>query len=428
MNESEIPTSTMNVTVGHEVVANEASRGLVPGWGGRISAALVYDGTDEVRIPPSMGAPRADQMQGTARERLVELSGRCCYDSLGVGRPSAEYARHLLDVGHTSVLEHAVFTVEFGTNAFGEVAESLLNRPGVYVCLNRRRGVVRVTTNLRAAIEWPKFPFDEMGAGVWETIQDKAYGLAPSLVRGARVRSGSVVEPENDHERWISLYLTGSRGFSHEIVRHRFGCAVSQRSTRYVQESESEWVLHPLLGQAWGDAPKRGGLATNIKTALGSWVGQLEHSIKEGAQEGQLLQIQDEIRDYASFWEGPLQAGMVAQECRVAYEAIVNQLTVLLKERGVDGTSSRKQARGAARGVLGNALETEMIFSASISAWRHMLRMRAADAADAEIRLQFAEAVLPCLRASRYGDRFEDLELGPASDGIGRSLKGGGAK
>lgn len=41
---------------------------------------------------------------------------------------------------------------------------------------------------------------------------------------------------------------------------------------------------------------------------------------------------------------------------------------------------------------------------------------------------RISAALLPCLRASRYGDRFADLELVPSSDGIGRSLRGGGAK
>ena len=77
---------------------------------------------------------------------------------------------------------------------------------------------------------------------------------------------------------------------------------------------------------------------------------------------------------------------------------------------------------------MGMALETGVIYSACVASWKHILTMRAADAADAEIRLGFAEAVLPCLKASRYGDRFQDFELAAAKDGIGRSLSGGGAK
>jgi thymidylate synthase (FAD) len=43
-------------------------------------------------------------------EQLCEIAGRLCYLSYGKGRKSnKEYIHHLLDVGHGSVLEHAVW-------------------------------------------------------------------------------------------------------------------------------------------------------------------------------------------------------------------------------------------------------------------------------------------------------------------------------
>jgi thymidylate synthase (FAD) len=43
-------------------------------------------------------------------ERLVEAAGRVCYMSFGLGRKTnAEYIGHLVQVGHGSVLEHAVW-------------------------------------------------------------------------------------------------------------------------------------------------------------------------------------------------------------------------------------------------------------------------------------------------------------------------------
>jgi hypothetical protein len=66
-----------------------------------------------------------------------------------------------------------------------------------------------------------------------------------------------------------------------------------------------------------------------------------------------------------------------------------------------------------------------MCFTAPVWGWKHIVQMRAADAADAEIRTVISEAV-PCLKASRYGDRFADLHLVPASDGMGMSLADGG--
>src|SRR5206468_9485234 len=43
-------------------------------------------------------------------ERLIEVAGRVCYMSFGLGRKTnAEYIGHLVSVGHGSVLEHAVW-------------------------------------------------------------------------------------------------------------------------------------------------------------------------------------------------------------------------------------------------------------------------------------------------------------------------------
>ena len=43
-------------------------------------------------------------------ERLIEAAGRLCYMSFGKGRKRhAEYVAHILEVGHGSVLEHAVW-------------------------------------------------------------------------------------------------------------------------------------------------------------------------------------------------------------------------------------------------------------------------------------------------------------------------------
>ena len=448
MDEKNLPESTMNVTVAEEIVANESSRRLIPGFAGRISAALIWDGTDEVRIPAAMGQPRADQMRGTARERLTEAALRICYDSVGTGRSSEKCHEHIGQVKHYSVTEHAAFTIEFDGD-LSKFADDLLNHPGLWV-EKTEADKFRVTCNLRHAIDG-EFR-SRQGSLMHSHMIHHANVLAPQIVK----RPGwllpadsfgdwsSVVEPETDRQKWITLYLVGSRGWGNELVRHRLG-ALSQRSTRYVDECDSEWTMHPLLAahqqrnESSEDAVTRGGLATDVRTALGSFANNLAEALDKrdlmdrGADWDELEEALKKIRatvaeiqDYARFWQSHAQLGMVAQESRIAYLAIVRRLQPWLESRGVDKTTARKQARGAARGLLGLDLETEIIYSASVEYWLHVLNMRAADAADAEIRLGFAEAALPCLRASRYGDRFAHLELVPAGDGIGRSLRGGG--
>lgn len=383
-------------------------------------ARLVWDGTDEVRIPPEMGTPREDQMQGTARERLVELAGRVCYDSLGTGRASGSYHENIKTINHGALWEHAAFTADFRvTDGVADrcfplhlpgqsdnIPYAFMNRPGVFAGWNGNRTALHVTLNLRTVVEWDAMSerilarenefwrregrksFDAFG----RELRKVAHFLAPMIVpreegeipdyRLKGAEGGN--EPwRSDEEKWITLFLSGSRGFSHELVRHGDWTAISQRSTRYVDESESPWVIHPLIQDYLKEHPG-------------------DQDMAEGLQD-------------------------IEDDAGAAYDQLVKDLEPWLVSRGIDKFSARKQARGAARGFLGNALSTEVIFSASVTQWRHMLRMRLADAADAEIRAVFALA-LEELKRSRYGDRFAEFSTGPAKDGIGVSLIGGGAK
>lgn len=177
---------------------------------------------------------------------------------------------------------------------------------------------------------------------------------------------GSVLEHAS-----ISFYLDNiSRGCTHELVRHRAGCAISQRSTRYVDESGSPWALHPLL----------------VKYNL--------ENLKE---------VQD---------------AMVS--AKDAYDNIVVILQEKLIEAGVDKTTARKQARGAARGMLGNALCTSMVWTVNIRALRNVLEQRANPAADAEIRVlanKLYEAAIDICP-----EWFDDYVKVDCPDGIGYGL------
>jgi hypothetical protein len=392
--------------------------------GSLMSAKLVWDGGDEVRIPASMGTPRGDQMRGTAAERLTELAGRICYDSLGKGRPSFRkeccpislqigpihspdcrvcggsnviegYHDHITAVGHGSVREHFNFTVEFKLLEFTpEHLQCLLNRPGIYV----RVGVgewcggasLQITTNIRAAFEWfaKRADRDRHAPSPQErlighVIQGAATQLAPEIMAGTSVNVDEIadlgdvlgveyriIEPQCDEQAWVSLYMSGSRGFSHEQVRHGDWTAISQRSTRYVDESESPWIEHPLIEQY----------------------------------------IREEI-------PSPITPACI-ESAQSMYVATVAHLEPWLIARGVDKGTARKQARGAARGYLGNALQTEMIFSASVAQWKWMLRQRCSVHADAEIRIIYND-VLRELKSCRYSEAFAGMELIPSPDGIG---------
>lgn len=227
-----------------------------------------------IALPPELGTPREDQLQGPDAQKLIETAARTCYDSFGKGRDSDGHARHVMDVGHYSVLEHAQYTFFIG--------------------------------------------------GV-------------------------------------------SRGMTHEHVRHRIGVAISQRSTRYCDESESEWIPHPLFTEFGGDI---------------------------------VFQWSDAV-----------------ETCQQVYDNIVTELEAALITRGTDKLTARKQARGAARGILGNALATELVWSANVNALRHYIDLRASAAADAEIRA-VAIAILKIMQIE-LPVYFKDYEIRASPDGIG---------
>lgn len=345
-----------------------------------MKARLVYDGGGEVRIPEEAGKPRADQMQGTAFERVCELGGRLCYDSLGKGRNSADYHTHIKESRHTSVHEHGVFTARFRLFDPHNLIAGCVNRRGVHVELDELN--IDITINLRAVNEWGRYtrPVNGKSANrVGEALRHAAHGLAPAIVPpGADVLDFSILDADDltDEQAHVSLYIPSSRVVGEEFIRHRY--SPSKRSTRYCDESESPWVRHPLLIQY---------LADNQITA---------------AERDEILELVENTED----------------ECRATYKCLTETLEDHLARRGVDKTTARKQARGAARSYLGLGLSTEKLFTAPVSGWRDILRQRLHPAADAEMRA-VAASVLDALRESRYRDRFADLATTPSPDGLG---------
>lgn len=335
-----------------------------------MKAQLVFDYSSPVRIPDSMGLPRNDQMQGTPAEQLTEVCGRICYDSLGQGRNSLAYHRHIVEVNHGSVLEHYNMTLELPSK-LNDFFQWVVNRPGVWV----RPDSTVITLNLRALLEWEKMGEspDDLTSGINRIRREYA-----PMIFGHRVAAPElipqVVSPEHDEECWLSLYLAGSRGFSHEMVRHGDWTAISQRSTRYCDESLSDWITHPML-----------------------------HQYTQETNDGELATAIDEL----------------IADSRSVYCVATERIHKWLMSKGVTGTDARKQARGAARGFLGNALETEMIFSANVAQWKRILRQRGGPAADAEIR-QIACLILDELKKSQYSSRFDNFNI--VSGDFGQSV------
>ena len=154
---------------------------------------------------------------------------------------------------------------------------------------------------------------------------------------------GSVLEHAN-----ISLFISGiSRGCSHEFVRHRAGFAYSQRSTRYVDESDCAVVLEPFMARLYEQQPK--------------------------------ILPKEEEKILLEFYLNSLEDSIIN------YKDTVDRLLDLAPSK-MPKRDQRKWARGKARQLLPIALETRMTVTANLRAWRHFIIMRSSRFAEPEIR------------------------------------------
>ena len=178
-------------------------------------------------------------------------------------------------------------------------------------------------------------------------------------------KDGSVFEHVN-----YGFVVTGvSRSLTHELIRHRAGFAYSQRSQRYVDESEGDFVMPPALSRDKGTDKKARDILIN---AL------------ENASD--------------------------------SYQKLVTELeNTLPKDLFELATDRRKAIRQAARSVLPNATETKIFITANVRALRHFIEMRSAIYADWEIRYLAIE-MLKILKEESpllFGDfSIEDLPDG----------------
>lgn len=335
-----------------------------------ISASLVYvSGDKAIRIPSICGKPREDQLQGTPYEQLCELAGRACYASLSKGRNSADYHEHLIESKHWSVYEHAWFAITI--NASNVDARGLVplftNLKGIKCSEMDVYGCFHIYFNVRHFLDLctkGRFYDDALARYLVGEMRIQAIDSAFPVVLKPSSTVPLDAKPYKTRlmRPFVSLYLSCSRNASHEQVRHRF--AVSQRSTRYCDETDTPFVVHP-------------------HDALG--------------------------RNFRA----------VEQEAsRLAYGAAIDASCRGLSLRDLSSTTARKQARGAARGYLPSNLATQMMFTADVSEWAHMLRMRMTNDADAEIRVLYNHILL---ELAKHPDtkKLAEVRTVEAEDGAG---------
>jgi len=144
---------------------------------------------------------------------------------------------------------------------------------------------------------------------------------------------GSVLE----HACWGFVVCRASRGFTHQMVRHRAGFAFSQESQHFIRYST----------EGEKNAPEAAACATGIPE-------QLRPQFFAGCQ--------DAVERYARLW----------QDIRAQFP---------------EDAKVKKVVSGTARGLLPNALESRLGFTANARALRHFCELRGTPDNILEIRL-----------------------------------------
>jgi thymidylate synthase (FAD) len=191
------------------------------------------------------------------------------------------------------------------------------------------------------------------------------------------VGHGSVTE----HATFV-FHLSGiSRNLSLELNRHRVGTAISQRSTRFVDESLTPIVEHPALSAFLMDAA----VPEDAK-----------HRVTEACR-------------------------IAVSESRKAYLEVADALQTWLSGMGESMAIARKQARGAAARYLPNGLETEYVWSCNVREALHIIALRGDRSADAEIRafaVQLAKVLAEEVPAYFADIAIEEYPEGPCATNV----------
>ncbi len=203
-----------------------------------------------------------------------------------------------------------------------------------------------------------EYILEAAGRGCYQSWDNKAKRKNIEYLKNIiRQGHGSILE-----HTFYNFYLRGiSRSLTHELIRHRVGTAFSQSSQRYIDSSDIAFVIPPLyignekLTQIWAESCK------------------------------------ESLKKYNELLEE------VKQEINI-----------------LPGTNGIKQIRQAARAVLPNCAETQMMFSCNLRELRHILELRGSLHADEEIRRWAVELyyITKDITPLLFDFKVEENELG----------------
>lgn len=177
---------------------------------------------------------------------------------------------------------------------------------------------------------------------------------------------GSVLE----HVNWTFVASGVSRGFTHQLVRHRAGFSYSQLSQQYYDESDADFVAPPSLKK---DTP-----------LYKKWLKAMRSSVK-------------------------------------LYRELIRNAQELSIESTFSSKEKLRELRTTARSILPNAIETKIVFTANARAIRNFLIVRGAIEGDWEMR-DVSSQILRIVKKDAPS-LFQDFELCTLADGSSSVIK-----
>lgn len=175
-----------------------------------------------------------------------------------------------------------------------------------------------------------EYILEAAGRGCYQSWENKANRKNVEYLKNIiKQGHGSVLEHAS-----YNFYFRGiSRSLTHELIRHRVGTAFSQSSQRYIDSSDTAFVIPPL------------------------YIGN---------------------EKLTKIW---------AEFCKNSLEKYNELLQETKQEINIlPGTDGIKQIRQSARAILPNCAETQIMFSCNLRELRHILELRGSLHADEEIR------------------------------------------
>jgi thymidylate synthase (FAD) len=167
-----------------------------------------------------------------------------------------------------------------------------------------------------------------------------------------------------EHVNWTFVITGVSRGFTHQLVRHRVGFAYSQLSQQYHDESEARFVVPPSI--------------KNNPGLFFEWSAQVESSLN-------------------------------------LYKNLLTKIDAEVKSNQFNRKESLRELRTSARSVLPNCTETKIVVTVNARALRHFFKMRGALDGDYEMR-NVSSALFKIVSAESPG-LFQDFKLIRMPDG-----------